>query len=235
MPQVLLTIRLLHVVEVHEPDVVLAVSRHPHTPEITEELPTIRAADRRPAARIFPLSTFVVLVAAILNLPGHLKAGQFVQVHLHWTGLLSNLLLLQNVSHTESITAPLWSLPYEMQMYLFLPGLYLLARSVRSALLPVLWGMAVVLAMYIYRLDVPGTAYTGLRPSFPDLLIYVPCFLPGIVAYQLTKGPSAPIANPTGRPIHLPFRVSPGGSQPVMKSSTASGSARSFIFTRIIL
>jgi peptidoglycan/LPS O-acetylase OafA/YrhL len=137
--------------------------------------------------RIFPLSIFMVLVAAILNLPGHLKAGQFVQVHLRWTGLLSNLLLLQNVSHTESITAPLWSLPYEMQMYLFLPGLYLLARSVRSALLPVLWGMAVLLAMYIYRLDVPGTAHTGLRPGFPDLLIYVPCFLPGIVAYRLTK------------------------------------------------
>jgi peptidoglycan/LPS O-acetylase OafA/YrhL len=138
--------------------------------------------------RIFPLSIVIVLLAAIFSLPGNLEAGQFVPVHLHWTGLVSNLLLLQNLSHTESITAPLWSLPYEMQMYLFLPALYLLARSVRSALLfVVFWGVAVLLAMYIYRLDVPGTHYSGLRPGFPDLLIYVPCFLPGILAYKLTK------------------------------------------------
>jgi peptidoglycan/LPS O-acetylase OafA/YrhL len=138
--------------------------------------------------RIFPLSIFMVLSAAILRLPvGHLKAGQFVQVHLHWPGLLSNLLLLQNVSHTESILAPLWSLPYEMQMYLFLPALYFLARSARTALLLVLWGVAVFLGMYLYRLDMPDTIYFGLRPGLPDLLIYVPCFLPGIIAYKLTK------------------------------------------------
>ncbi len=138
--------------------------------------------------RIFPLSFFMVMSAAILSLPvGHLKAGQFVQVHLHWTGLLSNLLLMQNVSHTESILAPLWSLPYEMQMYLLLPVLYFLARSARSALLPVLWGVAVFLGMYLYRMDMPATVYFGLRPGFPDLLVYVPCFLPGIIAYKLTK------------------------------------------------
>lgn len=137
--------------------------------------------------RIFPLSIFIVLSAATLSLPGHLQAGQFVQVHLHWTGILSNLLLLQNVSHTPSLIAPLWSLPFEMQMYLFLPALYLLARSVGSALLLFLWGSAVLLAIHIYPLNVSTTVYTGLRPGFPDLLIYVPCFLPGIVAYKLTK------------------------------------------------
>ena len=43
------------------------------------------------------------------------------------------------------------------------------------------------LGMHLYRLDLPATVYTGLRPGFPDLLIYVPCFLPGIIAYKLTK------------------------------------------------
>ena len=138
--------------------------------------------------RIFPLSMFIVLLAASLNLPGHVEAGQFVQVHLRWTGILSNLLLLQNVSHVGSIIAPLWSLPFEMQMYLLLPGLYLLARPPRSAfLLLMIWGTAVFLATHLYRLDVPVTVYAGMRPGFPDDLIYFPCFLSGVIGYKLTK------------------------------------------------
>ena len=161
-------------------------ARAPTTPLSGQAV--IFSVPTRRTFRIFPLSFFMVMSAAIFSLPvGHLKAGQFVQVHLHWTGLLSNLLLMQNVSHTESILAPLWSLPYEMQMSLLLPVLYFLARSARSALLPVLWGVAVFLGMYLYRMDMPATVYFGLRPGFPDLLVYVPCFLPGIIAYKLTK------------------------------------------------
>jgi peptidoglycan/LPS O-acetylase OafA/YrhL len=133
--------------------------------------------------RIFPLSIFIVLFVAILSLPvGNLQAGRFVQVHLGWPGLLSNLFLLQNLFHTESIIAPLWSLPYEMQMYLFLPPLYFLARWARGTLsIVLLWCLAAFAAAHAVRLE---------RLGLPDLVEYAPFFLPGVVAYKLTKARS---------------------------------------------
>jgi peptidoglycan/LPS O-acetylase OafA/YrhL len=139
--------------------------------------------------RIFPLSIIIVLLVTALNIPGHLIDGQFVRVHWQATDILSNLLLLQNVLHTQSISAPLWSLPYEMQMYLVLPALYILTRFTRTAVpLLVAWAMAVSLAMWIYRMDVSVAEYTGLRPGFPDLLVYAPCFLSGVISYKLSQG-----------------------------------------------
>jgi len=129
--------------------------------------------------RILPLSIFIVLVTRICMLPvGHLRDGHFFYVQLGWRGLLSNLLLIQNLTHTESILAPLWSLPYELQMYLVLPALFLLALRLRSWVpLLALWICSVFLAMNSYRLEKFG---------IPDILLYLPCFLPGLLAYKLS-------------------------------------------------
>jgi peptidoglycan/LPS O-acetylase OafA/YrhL len=130
--------------------------------------------------RIFPLSVFIVLLVSILALPvGQLVGGRFETTPLRWTGILSNLLLTQNLSHTESVIVPLWSLPYEMQMYLLLPVLFLLARSRRGIwMIAALWaGTALI-----------DTHRTGLlRHGVPELVIYVPCFVAGVFAYALTK------------------------------------------------
>jgi peptidoglycan/LPS O-acetylase OafA/YrhL len=131
--------------------------------------------------RLFPLSLFIVLLVTVLRLPvgDIIPGGTFESAHLAWTGVFSNLLLLQNLSHTDSVIAPLWSLPYEMQMYLFLPPLFLWARSLRRAW-PVLllWAATVFLGWHAGGLE---------RLGFPDFIIYVPCFLAGIFAYKLTK------------------------------------------------
>jgi peptidoglycan/LPS O-acetylase OafA/YrhL len=130
--------------------------------------------------RIYPLSILIVLLIALLRLPvGHLHSGKFIFVNLSWPGLLSNLVLLQDLTHTDSIIAVLWSLPYELRMYLFLPFLYLLAKWIRSPL-PILlaWSGAVVLAKHSAFFE---------RHGFSDFLIYVPCFLSGVIAYKLSS------------------------------------------------
>jgi len=87
---------------------------------------------------------------------------------------------------------PLWSLPYEMQMYLFLPALFLVAtRARRARSLIALWGLAAVLAV--------ATRHPALRGYVPDFFLYVPCFLPGVVAYYLSSRTRA----------HLPFVMFP--------------------------
>jgi peptidoglycan/LPS O-acetylase OafA/YrhL len=130
--------------------------------------------------RIFPLSMFLVVLVTVLKLPvGSLIGGEFGAAHLSWGGIVSNLLLTQNLTHTDSVIVPLWSLPYEMEMYLFLPLLFWLVRSTKRVWpILVLWAGAVLL----------GKHHIGLEKiGIPDLTIYVPCFLGGVLAYQLTK------------------------------------------------
>jgi hypothetical protein len=70
--------------------------------------------------RIYPLSFLVVVLVELFRFPvGHLRDRQFFFANLHATGILSNIFLLQDLTHTESAIAPFWSLPYEMRMYFF--------------------------------------------------------------------------------------------------------------------
>jgi peptidoglycan/LPS O-acetylase OafA/YrhL len=129
--------------------------------------------------RIFPLSVAVVLATFFFHWPvGILHNGQFQAAPLGRFGLASNLLLTQNLTRSESIVAPLWSLPYEMQMYLVLPVVFLFAqwsRTLRPLL--VLWVLSALTAV----------AALHIHYSTPDLLNYVPCFLSGVVAYKISQ------------------------------------------------
>jgi peptidoglycan/LPS O-acetylase OafA/YrhL len=130
--------------------------------------------------RIYPLSVCIVLVVIGFGIPvSHFSGSQLHAAHLSWEGNVANLLLLQNLTHTDSVLVPLWSLPYEMQMYLLLPLLYLVARNTRR-MWPMLtgWGVAVILGMHSVRLGTYGV---------PDFIKYVPYFLAGVIAYQLSK------------------------------------------------
>jgi polysaccharide pyruvyl transferase WcaK-like protein/peptidoglycan/LPS O-acetylase OafA/YrhL len=137
--------------------------------------------------RILPLSIFIICVVEFCRLPvGHLRDGHFVPVHLDLQDLLSNIFLVQNITHAESATAPLWSLPYEMQMYLLLPALFLLVRAA-GTLLPILclWliGFVTILHPGVFaRLGIPE------KLGLSDLTMYVPCFLAGIIAAKLMTG-----------------------------------------------
>jgi peptidoglycan/LPS O-acetylase OafA/YrhL len=126
--------------------------------------------------RIYPLSILVVITIALFKLPLAGPPWRMNWCPLSRQDILSNLLLIQNMTGSPSIVAPLWSLPFEMQMYLFLPALFLLIRRLKSAWAPV--SGILLLTGLILMWVASGHGYH---------LKYVPCFLPGVLAYRLSR------------------------------------------------
>ena len=127
--------------------------------------------------RVYPLSIFIVAIIVLFRLP---LAGHPWSMHyFHAFGkldIISNFLLAQNITSSEPVEGPLWSLSYEVQIYLFLPALFLIAKKVKSPWTLVIgWGL---LAIPIFLLK---------RAGYGQVMQYVPCFLPGIVAYKFSK------------------------------------------------
>lgn len=131
----------------------------------------------RRAFRLLPLAWLTIAAIVVLGLPvGHLQDGRFVAVSSSPLAVVENLLLVQNLGGAESLEAPLWSLPYEMQMYLLLPALFWLVRRSRTPLaIGALW-LAVTLL-----------AKLRLHEAETDLLDYAPCFLAGITGYAIAR------------------------------------------------
>ena len=146
--------------------------------------------------RIYPLSILAVLTAVALHLdsgvngvPG-LSRAQPVPIG----RIVSNLLLVQNLAKPGSIINVLWSLPYEVQMYIFLPFLFMgiglmSTRGKRTAVwsLCILWVAAVLLAVARAHLAARGVAVSIVGRL--SILEYVPNFLPGIIAYTIAHVP----------------------------------------------
>ncbi len=125
--------------------------------------------------RIYPLSILFVVLISFLKLPmtGH-------PWEMHWVpvgpvDIVSNVLLIQNLTGSKPVLSPLWSLPFEMQMYLLLPGLFLLVRTLKSP-----WTLVAgcLFVMFI--------VFVRVRFGHGSLVSYVPCFLSGIVGYKFS-------------------------------------------------
>ncbi|MDB5745564.1 MAG: hypothetical protein JWP72_412 [Massilia sp.] len=120
------------------------------------------------AFRIYPLSIVVIVLLSLIQLmDSGTGPGLFT--------FLSNIFLIQNLTGTPSITPVLWSLPFEFQMYFFLPLLYIWTRHSgkhASSCVAVLWCICVALVIAFWRL---GLDYNLIR--------FFPCFLPGVLAF----------------------------------------------------
>ena len=120
--------------------------------------------------RIYPLS--IVTVLMVFTVAWQTGGGSA-----DYATLTSNLLLIQNLTGHPSNPAPLWSLPFEVQMYLFLPALYLLvdrARDKATLCVLAIWAGCAVLVLATWAL---GQNY--------HIIKYLPAFLPGVAAYSL--------------------------------------------------
>jgi peptidoglycan/LPS O-acetylase OafA/YrhL len=136
----------------------------------------------RRAWRIYPLAVATILLVTVAGISEHTP-------HIGYPSsfrppddakLLSNLLLVQNLTAHRDVLGVLWTLPIEMQMYLALPFCFVVARrSVHGVLLLTLAGMAGALA---WRAGLPIPGLWRLT-----MLEYVPCFMGGVLAYALIR------------------------------------------------
>lgn len=129
----------------------------------------------RRAFRIYPLSWAAILLALATGLTDQPMAT----IHAAGVkGIAANLLLVQNVVRsTPSILGPLWSLPWEVQMYLLLPLFYFLLRRYERVLPALwLWLAATVVAILCTSPGLPRGFHAAVFP---------PLFIAGMVAYQL--------------------------------------------------
>jgi peptidoglycan/LPS O-acetylase OafA/YrhL len=121
--------------------------------------------------RIYPLSIASVLLVSVI---AYHSSGE-IDVQ----RILSNILLIQNITNEGSTPGALWSLPYEVQMYLFLPALYLivgLSKISAPIYIGAIWLAATGFTLALWKL---GMNY--------HLVKYLPCFIPGVLAYSLRK------------------------------------------------
>jgi peptidoglycan/LPS O-acetylase OafA/YrhL len=135
----------------------------------------------RRCLRIYPAALVVIALVCVLQLPlGHFDLGVFLPASFDARTILSNVFLVQNLTGSESVLEPLWSLPYELQMYLVLPALFWLCRAAR----PLAGPLHTALPIGAWLLGA-GAVELAEKVWGSGLTIYVPCFLAGVVAYQL--------------------------------------------------
>lgn len=156
--------------------------------------------------RIYPLSMVVVTVLAVLG-----WLGFPLRESLTLPEYFSNLFLIQNLTGHPSTPGPLWSLPFEIQMYLLLPLLFVAvmrggkeqAHYISSAI----WLAAVGLVLGAWVL---GWDY--------HLIKFWPCFIPGVLAFSLRHrrhaiGPATLVWYVTVMAIAYPYAITHGGTQ----------------------
>jgi peptidoglycan/LPS O-acetylase OafA/YrhL len=138
----------------------------------------------RRAFRIYPLAIVIILVAAFFRLPSHVTSnGAGMERAFPSIGtLVSNLLLVQNLTGAHDILGVLWSLPLEVQMYVLLPICYLVARR----------GSLQMVALVALALALGFLQQSSLVERVPGMwrlgvLTFGPCFIAGVLAYHLLR------------------------------------------------
>jgi len=116
----------------------------------------------RRAFRIYPLSTVAVICAIPI-------------VPLHPWEWVSNLGLVQNLTFARDSFGSIWSLPLEVQMYLFLPFILWSAR--KSVWIP--------LGMFVA--SIPIALWEPHHVARASVLASAPCFIPGVLAYWMFR------------------------------------------------
>jgi peptidoglycan/LPS O-acetylase OafA/YrhL len=120
--------------------------------------------------RIYPLSILCVAVTLLCDIPWEPEA------RFEWLpsmDIIRNLTLTQNFAPGHPISGPMWSLPYEIQMYAVLPGIWWFLRKYSTDGAWVLALAAIVMAT-AERLFVSPVVW---------ITCFFPCFMGGVLAF----------------------------------------------------
>lgn len=127
----------------------------------------------RRAFRIYPLAIAVIVLVLATSMPA-----------MTWREtppitskiILANVLLIQNLWTGQSVLGPLWSLPYEVEMYALLPlGYFVAVRKDGPPLLTAALATACLLGFAV------AFAFGGRT----NLAGYMPCFICGVLCFSL--------------------------------------------------
>lgn len=135
-----------------------------------------RAFYIRRVFRLYPLAIVCVLAVVVVGVPVRpWDEFRFPETF----DLVSNLALTMNLTGSPDVLAPLWTLPVELQMYVLLPGIFLLVARASSnegsgdpAPVTVLYLLSLAAALLL----------PGLSPRL-SLFASAPAFMAGVVAY----------------------------------------------------
>ena len=129
--------------------------------------------------RIYPLSVAAIVLVVAFHLPLTAESyWHFQGIKPDGGDIFANLFLVQNFSGRISILGPMWSLPFEMDMYVFLPWLYLLLRPNRSIRrIALVWIIVVAFNLLFMFAEI----------KIASFFRFIPCFLAGVLAYQLQR------------------------------------------------
>lgn len=122
--------------------------------------------------RVYPLAIACVLLVVLFGVPSR----PWDEFRFPAPGdLASNLALTMNLTKSPVVLAPLWTLPVELQMYVLLPGIFLLvARDVSGDPAPI---TALYLLSLFAAFVLPGFS------SRLSMFACAPAFMAGVVAY----------------------------------------------------
>lgn len=158
---------------VHTSFVLMASLERLEASGFTRTWPLTAAFATRRLFRIYPLSIVCVLLVPVFQIP---KFPGEAYAWIGWPAYLSNLANTQNLTHSKVVLAPLWTLPIEVQMYGVLPFFYMALRTGRYR------------SLFFWILSAAASlAIPLIFQGRINILLYAPCFLAGIVAYDLSQ------------------------------------------------
>ena len=121
--------------------------------------------------RIYPLSWAAIALALTLSIPSNTwRTPEIMSNDI----IIANIMLIQNLYTKKQVLQPLWSLAYEVQMYVVLPFLFFITRRPFGS-------------YYIMLLTAVFSAlgvFISFKTGHLNMAAYVPCFLAGVLCYS---------------------------------------------------
>ncbi|WP_442496912.1 acyltransferase family protein [Methylobacter sp. sgz302048] len=138
--------------------------------------------------RIYPLAIIAVILYYHFNIPSYFENGtDFLPAYVSVSGLIQNILLIQNFTVEKDILGPLWSLPYEFQMYLLLPIIFTYIGNTDSKWRGIFLFFILCLSFFVAtdKMDTINKLFSYFE--IPAYTKWGLCFIPGVMAYYAQK------------------------------------------------